>query len=152
MLKARALAPRTAAAILAVVVVFGGVVGVGKALFSSGEERTDVLKDAVTCTETLLRDRDVICLASPSILSELAPDEREARILKVRKLADAAGMNRVVFEDRGRIWRTLVLRAPGLPEGSAVDGFPTKKPPPPTPPTAPGTLTEANGGLDEFRP
>jgi len=108
----------------------------------SDETTTGVLDDAVKCRQGLVRGRDLICVAPATILTELPPADREARLARARSLAVFAGMNRVIFEDNGRVWRTLVLNAPGLPaaaaagnDGALPSGAPSGKastPPPAT--------------------
>jgi hypothetical protein len=108
---------RKAAPIAGAAGVLVVVVAVGMALFSGDGDGSvgGPLDEALPCKETLVRGRDLICLAPSSILNELTPADREARLARARELGSVAGVNRVVFEDRGRVYRTLVLNAPGLP-------------------------------------
>jgi hypothetical protein len=122
----------------AVVTSAGGEGGAGAA--GAG----GALDDAVPCKQTLVRGRDLICIAPPSILTELPPADREARLARARTLGIFAGMQRIVFEDNGRTWRTLVLTAP--PGTTAPAGAtPTSVAPPATAPAAasPGTTAPA---------
>ena len=144
---------RAAVAVGIVAVVVGGwalsgvVAGGGGA---GGEVSAGgALDDAVKCKQTLLRGRDLICVAPPSSLTELTPAERDARLARATALGIFAGMNRIIFEDNGRTWRTLVLTTPvtarGAPSTTVLTTEPTTVPP--TSKAAPAT-----GALDTTPP
>jgi hypothetical protein len=118
-----------------------GVVGGG----SDDASSAGILDDAVRCKQTLVRDRDLICIAPASVLTELPPADREARLAKTRALAQFAGMNRVIFEDNGRVWRTLVLHSPGLPgpKEQKAAATTTKAPEPPPKSSSPSGPIDA---------
>ena len=136
---------RRAAVAVGIVAVVGGgwaLSGVGAGDGGAGSEASagGALDDAVKCKQTLLRGRDLICVAPPSSLTELPPDERDARLARAKALGIFAGMNRIIFEDNGRTWRTLVLTTPGPAPGAPSTTVPTTVP------------TTATGALDTTPP
>ena len=139
---------RRAAAAVGIVVVVGGGWALSGVVTGGGGAGGEVsaggaLADAVTCKQTLLRGRDLICVAPPSSLTELTPAERDARLSRAKALGIFAGMNRIIFEDNGRTWRTLVLTTPGTAPGAPSTTEPTTVPTtePTTVPTTVSTTT-----------
>jgi hypothetical protein len=123
-----------------VLLIVGGGWSVMQGASSAPSESAGALDDAFQCRKTLVRGRDLICVAPPDMLTDLAPTERDARLNRGRALATFAGMQRLIFEDEaGRTWRTLVLTEPA-PSTAAAGGAtapsqpaaPKPAPPPPT--------------------
>jgi hypothetical protein len=147
---------RRAAVVVGIVAVVGGgwalsgVVGDAGAGGEAGAGGT--LDDAVKCKQTLVRGRDLICVAPPSSLTELPPAERDARLARAKSLGIFAGMNRIIFEDNGRTWRTLVLTPPGPAPRAPATTEPTTTEPTKAAPTKAAPATGAAGALDTTPP
>jgi hypothetical protein len=121
---------------------------------ASGGSASGTLDDAVRCKQTLVRGRDLICVTPPSTLTDLPPAERDARLARARALAVLAGMNRIIFEYNGRIWRTLVLTAPQGTTTTAPSGTPATATPGPagTPVSSPSPPASPVGPVDTTAP
>ena len=141
---------RRAAVAVGIVAVVGGGWALSGVVAGDGGAGGEVsaggaLDDAVKCKQTLLRGRDLICVAPPSSLTELTPAERDARLSRAKALGIFAGMNRIIFEDNGRTWRTLVLTTPGTAPGAPSTTVPTTVP-------TPSKAAPSTGALDTTPP
>jgi hypothetical protein len=93
---------------------------------------------AASCRSLVSQGTALVCMATSTSLNGLLPRERALRVDKTMAAAKAGGFTRVVFQDNGRVWRTLDLVAAPT---AAQTPTTTTTPAPPTTTTTTTTTT-----------
>jgi len=82
---------------------------------------------ATECQRLKSQGKALHCEAASSSLNGLKAADREERLRQTRDIARAGGFEKVVFEEKGRVWRVLLVRdAPAATTGTGTD--PTTSP------------------------
>jgi hypothetical protein len=80
---------------------------------------------ATDCQRLKSEGKALHCEAAPLSLNGLKAADREERLRQTRDLARAGGFEKVVFEEKGRVWRVLLLRdAPAATTGTGPAATP----------------------------